>query len=76
MRVGEPVLECYALNERFVDLVAVDDVSFRVGEGETYGLVEHGAGVVDVLPQVGVLLGFAAVTVTLATWRLRRAVTG
>ena len=39
-------------------------------------LLEHGAGVVDVLPQVGVLLGFAAVTVTLATWRLRRAVTG
>jgi ABC-2 type transport system permease protein len=39
-------------------------------------LLEHGAGVVDVLPQVGVLLGFAAVTVGLATWRLRRAVTG
>jgi ABC-2 type transport system permease protein len=39
-------------------------------------LLEHGAGVVDVLPQVGVLLGFAAVTIVLATLRLRRAVTG
>jgi ABC-2 type transport system permease protein len=35
-----------------------------------------GAGVVDVLPQLGVLLGVAVVVFALATWRLRRAITG
>jgi hypothetical protein len=33
-------------------------------------------GVVDVLPQLGVLLGVAVVVFAPATWRLRRAVTG
>jgi ABC-2 type transport system permease protein len=37
-------------------------------------LLEHGGGAVDVLPQVAVLLAFAAVAVTFATWRLRRAI--
>jgi ABC-2 type transport system permease protein len=39
-------------------------------------LLEHGGGLVDVVPQVAVLLAFAAVAVTLATWRLRRVVVG
>jgi ABC-2 type transport system permease protein len=39
-------------------------------------LLEHGGGLVDVLPEVAVLLAFAAVAVTLATWRLRRVVVG
>jgi ABC-2 type transport system permease protein len=39
-------------------------------------LLEHGGGLVDVLPQVAVLLAFAAIAVTLATWRLRRVVVG
>jgi linearmycin/streptolysin S transport system permease protein len=39
-------------------------------------LLEHGGGLVDVLPQVAVLLAFAGVAVTLATWRLRRVVVG
>ena len=37
-------------------------------------LLEHGGGVVDVLPQVAVLLAFAGVAMTLATWQLRRAI--
>lgn len=38
-------------------------------------LLVHGGDLVSVLPQVGVLLGFAAVTMTAAMWRLRRALT-
>jgi ABC-2 type transport system permease protein len=34
-------------------------------------LLKEGGGLVDVLPQVGALLGFAAVTFSLAVWRLR-----
>ncbi len=37
-------------------------------------LLEHGGGAADVLPQVAVLLAFAASTIVLATWRLRRAI--
>jgi ABC-2 type transport system permease protein len=36
-------------------------------------LVSEGAGLVAVLPQVGVLLLYGAVLLTLATWRFRRA---
>ena len=38
-------------------------------------LVRHEAAVVDILPQVGVLLGAAAVIFSLAAWRLRRSIT-
>ena len=38
-------------------------------------LVKHGGDLVSVLPQVAVLLGFAAVMLTLAVWQLRRALT-
>jgi ABC-type uncharacterized transport system permease subunit len=34
-----------------------------------------GGGVLDILPQLGVLLGLAAVVLALATWRLRAALT-
>ncbi len=40
-----PVLECSGLRKTFDDLVAVDDVGFRIAEGETYGLLgPNGAG--------------------------------
>jgi hypothetical protein len=33
-------------------------------------------GIVDIAPQIGVLLGFATVLLALASWRLRKAITG
>jgi ABC-2 type transport system permease protein len=38
-------------------------------------LLRHGGHLGDVVVQLGVLLGFAAVLLALATWRLRRAIT-
>lgn len=38
-------------------------------------LLDHHGGLGSVLPQVGVLLGYAAVLLTIATWRLRRMLT-
>jgi linearmycin/streptolysin S transport system permease protein len=38
-------------------------------------LLKHGGDLVTVLPQVAVLLGFAAVTITAGVWALRRTVT-
>ena len=43
--LAEPVLCCTDLVRRFGDRTAVDDVSFSVGSGETYGLLgPNGAG--------------------------------
>jgi ABC-2 type transport system permease protein len=39
-------------------------------------LLGHGGGLVDVLPQFGVMLGFAAVLLTVATFALRRSIVG
>jgi len=39
-------------------------------------LIRSDAGIVDIAPQIGVLLGFAAVLLALASWRLRKAITG
>ncbi len=42
---GDPVLRCTQLSRRFGDRVAVDDISFSVQPGETYGLLgPNGAG--------------------------------
>ena len=38
-------------------------------------LVRRGGGVADVLTELGVLAAFAIVLLSLATWRLRRAIT-
>jgi ABC-2 type transport system permease protein len=34
-------------------------------------LVRNNGTIVDILPELGVILGFALVLLTLATWRLR-----
>jgi ABC-2 type transport system permease protein len=39
-------------------------------------LVRHGGGLVDILPQLGVLLAAAAALLALASWRLRRSISG
>lgn len=39
-------------------------------------LVRHGGGIGDILPQLGVLAAYAAILLSLATWRLRHAITG
>jgi ABC-2 type transport system permease protein len=38
-------------------------------------LLKHSGDLVTVLPQIAVLLGFAALTITAAVWQLRRAIT-
>ena len=41
----EPVLACRSLGKRFGDRTAVDDVTFSIGAGETFGLLgPNGAG--------------------------------
>ncbi|HSD48915.1 MAG TPA: ABC transporter permease, partial [Actinomycetota bacterium] len=39
-------------------------------------LIRRGGSFVDVLPYLGILLAYAAVLMGLASWRLRRAITG
>jgi len=39
-------------------------------------LVRHGSGLVDILPQIGVLLATATALLALASWRLRRSISG
>ena len=38
-------------------------------------VVRHGAGVAEVLTEVGVLLAFAVVLLGVGSWRLRRVIT-
>ncbi len=38
-------------------------------------LLKHGGDLITILPQIGVLLGFAAVATAIAVWRLRRVLT-
>jgi ABC-2 type transport system ATP-binding protein len=52
-----PVLECRGLRRRFGDLVAVDDVAFRIAAGETYGLLgPNGAGKTTTISMIAGLL--------------------
>jgi ABC-2 type transport system permease protein len=39
-------------------------------------LVGHGASITGILPQLGVLAAYAVVLLTLASWRLRRVLSG
>ena len=55
--MAEPVLEVRGLRRRFGDVQAVDDVSFGVGTGETYGLLgPNGAGKTTTISMVCGLL--------------------
>ena len=59
------VLEVDGLRRSFGDLQAVDDVSFRVAAGETYGLLgPNGAGKTTTISMICGLLGPDAGTVT------------
>ncbi|MFZ1448506.1 MAG: ABC transporter ATP-binding protein [Candidatus Microthrix parvicella] len=54
----DPVLVANGLVRRFGDLTAVDDVSFRIEPGETYGLLgPNGAGKTTIISMVAGLLG-------------------
>ena len=59
------VLVVDSLVRRFGDLVAVDDVSFRIAPGETYGLLgPNGAGKTTTISMVAGLIAADAGTVT------------
>jgi len=60
------VLVCAGLVRRFGDRVAVDDVSFRIAPGETYGLLgPNGAGKTTTISMLSGILAADAGTVTL-----------
>ena len=52
------------------------DLRRRWGNDAFARLVGHGASVTAILPQLGVLAAYAAVLLTLASWRLRRVLAG
>ncbi|MGZ4104731.1 MAG: ABC transporter ATP-binding protein [Actinomycetota bacterium] len=63
----DDVLSCTGLAKRFGDLVAVDDVSFHIAAGETYGLLgPNGAGKTTTILMVCGLLDRDAGSVTVA----------
>jgi ABC-2 type transport system ATP-binding protein len=55
--VDAPVLMCHGLRRQFGDLVAVDDISFQIAAGETYGLLgPNGAGKTTTISMIAGLL--------------------
>jgi ABC-2 type transport system ATP-binding protein len=69
---GEHVLRCTGLRRSFGDLVAVDDVSFAIGPGETYGLLgPNGAGKTTIISMVAGVLEADAGEVLVAGLRMR-----
>ena len=63
----DDVLVVDSLVRRFGDLTAVDDVSFRVAPGETYGLLgPNGAGKTTIISMVAGLIAADRGTVTVA----------
>jgi ABC-2 type transport system ATP-binding protein len=54
---GRPMLSCHALRKAYGELVAVDDVSFEIGPGETYGLLgPNGAGKTTAISMIAGIL--------------------
>ncbi len=63
---AEPVLRCDGLVRRFGQRTAVDDVSFSIGAGETYGLLgPNGAGKTTTISLITGILRADAGTVSL-----------
>lgn len=57
MAPAAPVLECSGLRKSFGELLAVDDVSFHILPGETYGLLgPNGAGKTTTISMIAGLL--------------------
>lgn len=61
------VLRCTGLEKRYGALTAVDDEALAE-------ITRRDGGVGDVPPELGALVAFAVVIVTLAAWRLRATV--
>ncbi len=56
-RFGEPVIETYGLTKTFGKLVAVDEISLSIREGEIFGLLgPNGAGKTTTLSMLATLL--------------------
>jgi ABC-2 type transport system ATP-binding protein len=65
--VADDVVVCRGLRKRFGDRVAVDDIGFTIGRGETYGLLgPNGAGKTTTISMVTGLLARDAGEVTVA----------
>ena len=65
MQMSQDVLVVDSLVRRFGDLTAVDEVSFRIAPGETYGLLgPNGAGKTTTISMVAGLIAADAGTVT------------
>lgn len=63
--MSDAVLQCSGIRKRYGDLVAVDDLSFQIGEGETYGLLgPNGAGKTTAISMIVGILARDAGTVT------------
>jgi ABC-2 type transport system ATP-binding protein len=72
--MADPVLQASGLRKRFGDLVAVDDVSFEIEAGETYGLLgPNGAGKTTTVSMVCGLLERDAGDVVVAGEPMRNA---
>ncbi len=70
---NEPVLRCSGLRKAFDGLVAVDDVSFHIQPGETYGLLgPNGAGKTTAISMIAGLLEMDAGEVYIVGQPLRR----
>ncbi|MFN8186690.1 MAG: ABC transporter ATP-binding protein [Gaiellales bacterium] len=71
MTASEPVLVCEGLVRRFGERVAVDDVSFEIARGETYGLLgPNGAGKTTTISMVAGILTADGGVITVAGHRM------
>jgi ABC-type Na+ transport system ATPase subunit NatA len=66
-----PIIDIKDLVKRYGERAAVDGVSLTVQEGEIFGLLVQGAGLVAILPQVAALTAFATLFFGLGVWRFR-----